>query len=70
MTFFRDDDSEVEVDIKWAPAEPDVGIMSNYIDDYTLPDGEPPLTDAEEKRLMETAEEPEPDEPACDDRVW
>lgn len=61
--FTRDDGSEVYVRVKFQPAEPDVGIMSAYVEEYFLDKGEPPLTEAEEARLCENSvpEIPEPE---------
>ena len=61
VTFKRDDGREIDIETVWAPAEYDVGIMSAYIDEYTLPEGEPDLTDAEERRLLEDTPEPGPE---------
>lgn len=56
-------DREVEVTVDMAPAEPDVGIMSSYIDDYTVTDEETgeqldwELTDNELNKLACEADE-------------
>lgn len=61
-------DTEVIVELSMAPAEPDVGIMSSYVDDYSVTSeetGEPlswELTDDELNALAEQADEHAADE--------
>lgn len=42
---------KVEIEIEVARAEPDVGIMSDYIDSWLPAKGEEPLTEAEEAEV-------------------
>ena len=60
-TFIRDDGREVDVRVTWDPSDPSVGIMHPTPVGYELDEGEPPLTEAEEKRLDETVELPDYD---------
>lgn len=55
MFFIRDNGRTIEVTITWAPREPDVGIMAEYVWDYSTPDNEPALSETEQARLFKEA---------------
>ena len=64
--FMRDDGREIEIEVHWGPADPDVGITGPYIWAWDLPQVEPDLTTQEQRRLL--VDTPAPGKLEQDDR--